>query len=216
MAPTVAPRPHPRWLQGIIVFGILTFGAYSAWEDGLRDHLAAQNEPYPESPDSPVNRPSASPNSPADPSQVELAGAVGSQPADKSAKEDPDSAARAAAEKSTEKPKYKVAKVTLKDQRGKVIYSGPVDLTPTITRIHAGTRLSFPHDGVVFQNRERRLPRQERDYYHEYVHPTDGVKGPGPQRIVTGKNGEIYYTFDHYNSFLQWDDEHGWTPVKSK
>jgi filamentous hemagglutinin len=32
--------------------------------------------------------------------------------------------------------------------------------------------------------------------------PTPGVSGPGPQRIVTGKNGEMYYTPDHYDTFI--------------
>jgi filamentous hemagglutinin len=27
------------------------------------------------------------------------------------------------------------------------------------------------------------------------------VGGPGPQRIVTGKSGEAYYTHDHYDTF---------------
>lgn len=37
---------------------------------------------------------------------------------------------------------------------------------------------------------------------NEYVHPTPGVDGPGPQRIVVGKCGEMYYTADHYEAFI--------------
>ncbi|WP_175181505.1 ribonuclease domain-containing protein [Achromobacter aegrifaciens] len=30
-----------------------------------------------------------------------------------------------------------------------------------------------------------------------------GIAGPGPQRIVVGKGGEMYYTADHYKTFIQ-------------
>ncbi len=88
---------------------------------------------------------------------------------------------------------------------GRVIYRGRVDLSATIARIKRGD--SFPHrnDGAVFRNRERRLPRKPRGYYREYVHPTRGVRGPGPQRLVVGKSGEWYYTADHYGSFRRID-----------
>ena len=78
---------------------------------------------------------------------------------------------------------------------------GELDLTATLVRIAKGE--SFPHrnDGGVFGNRERRLPRQASGYYREYVHPTPGVSGPGPQRLVIGKGGDVWYTPDHYDSF---------------
>ncbi len=94
-----------------------------------------------------------------------------------------------------------VAKQTIKDLQGKVVYRGDIDLTETITRIEAGEKLRFRNDGSVFQNRERRLPAREAGYYREWVHPTAELDGPGPQRIITGKSGEIYYTADHYGSF---------------
>ena len=78
---------------------------------------------------------------------------------------------------------------------------GELDLTDTLVRIARGE--SFPHrnDGSTFGNRERRLPNQPRGYYKEYVHPTVGVRGPGPQRLVIGKGGDVWYTPDHYESF---------------
>jgi len=62
----------------------------------------------------------------------------------------------------------------------------------------------FPHrnDGSVFQNREGLLPAQSPGYYREYVVPTPGVRGPGPQRLILGQGGEIYYTLDHYLTFI--------------
>jgi guanyl-specific ribonuclease Sa len=94
-----------------------------------------------------------------------------------------------------------VPNVVVRDRDGKVAWRGTVDLSKTIARIEAGERLRFSNDGSVFENRERRLPRKISGYYHEYVHPTPGLSGPGPQRVIVGAGGEIYYTADHYRSF---------------
>ncbi len=96
---------------------------------------------------------------------------------------------------------FRIENVTVRNLDGKVAYRGTVDLTATMRRIDAGQRLEFRNDGSTFQNRERRLPSQDRGYYKEYVHPTPRLSGPGPQRIVTGESGEAYYTFDHYKTF---------------
>lgn len=98
-------------------------------------------------------------------------------------------------------PTTVIKNVQVRNQDGKLVYQGNVDVSKTLHRIEAGERLRFPNDGVVFQNRERRLPGKPAGYYHEWVHPTPQVDGPGPQRIVTGKEGEIYYTHDHYRTF---------------
>lgn len=94
-----------------------------------------------------------------------------------------------------------VRNVTLRDQDGKTIYRGDVDLRPTLERIAAGKQLRFSHDGITFQNRERRLPQKPAGYYREWVVPTPGESGPGPQRLVTGADGDVWYTADHYLSF---------------
>lgn len=92
--------------------------------------------------------------------------------------------------------------VTIRDQDGDVIYKGEIDLTKSLERIAKDQVISrFRNDGTVFQNREGRLPRQPPGYYHEWVHPTPGDEGPGPQRIVTGEDGDIWYTHDHYKTF---------------
>ena len=91
---------------------------------------------------------------------------------------------------------------------GRVVSRGTVDLKPTIDRINAGQRFPHRNDGSVFQNRPPRgsttpvLPVQPRDYYQEYVIPTTGIRGPGSQRLVIGRNGDIWYTPDHYDSFI--------------
>lgn len=85
---------------------------------------------------------------------------------------------------------------------GRVVYRGPIDLRPTLARIARGGRIArFRDDGIVFGNRERRLPDKPSGYYREWVHPTNGESGPGAQRVVTGAGGEVFYTGDHYGSF---------------
>jgi len=91
--------------------------------------------------------------------------------------------------------------LALRDADGRTIYRGSIDLAPTLERIAAGKRLRFPNDGATFQNRERRLPGRPAGYYREWVVPTPGESGPGPQRLVTGEDGEVWYTPDHYRSF---------------
>jgi len=85
---------------------------------------------------------------------------------------------------------------------GKVVFSGTADLGPTLDRIARGQRDPHRNDGTVFGNREGRLPKRPKDWYREYVVPTPGQKGPGPQRIILGREGEAFYTPDHYESFL--------------
>jgi len=57
----------------------------------------------------------------------------------------------------------------------------------------------------VFNNAERRLPDEPRGYYREYTVPTPGSADRGARRIITGKNGEYYYTPDHYETFRRVD-----------
>lgn|SRR5690606_8817021 len=94
-----------------------------------------------------------------------------------------------------------VRNVVVRDLDGRVAWRGDVDLAPALERIEAGVSDPHRNDGGVFGNREGHLPRQERGYYREYVVRTPGISHAGPQRIVLGQRGEVYYTFDHYESF---------------
>jgi len=85
---------------------------------------------------------------------------------------------------------------------GKSPMTGNVDVGPTLSRIRTGGSFPHPNDGSVFMNKEGLLPVKPLGYYREWVHPTPGVSGPGPQRIVTGSGGEVYYTPDHYKTFV--------------
>ncbi len=108
-------------------------------------------------------------------------------------------------QRTVQKPvaKKAITKKAAPKRRSLIVHgpNGRTDLAPTLERIEKGIKHRHRNDGSVFGNRERRLPRQPRGYYHEYVHPTRGQRGPGAQRIIIGKKGEVYYTADHYKSF---------------
>lgn len=109
---------------------------------------------------------------------------------------------RAEKESSTSSGAITVSNVKVRDLDGNVVLEGTVDLTESVERIQAGQKLDrFRHDGITFENRERKLPAKPKGYYHEHVHPTPGVSGPGPQRIIAGESGEMWYTHDHYRTF---------------
>lgn len=77
----------------------------------------------------------------------------------------------------------------------------PVEAQTTLRLIKQNGPFPFPRDGVVFGNRERQLPVQPRNYYHEYTVVTPGAKNRGARRIVCGVVPECYYSDDHYQSF---------------
>jgi RHS repeat-associated protein len=76
------------------------------------------------------------------------------------------------------------------------------DLKPTLDRIASGGKFPHRNDGSIFKNMEGLLPKQNPGYYREFVHPTPGVNGPGAMRVVTGKNGQMWFTPDHYKAFI--------------
>jgi ribonuclease T1 len=77
----------------------------------------------------------------------------------------------------------------------------PAEARRTLELISQGGPYPYTRDGVVFQNRERVLPRKPGGYYHEYTVPTPGEGDRGPRRIIVGNGGERYWTADHYASF---------------
>jgi ribonuclease T1 len=62
----------------------------------------------------------------------------------------------------------------------------------------------FPYtkDGSTFLNLEKRLPQRQKGFWREYTVPTKGSHSRGARRIVAGKDGSMYYTNDHYDSFV--------------
>ncbi|KOX04619.1 ribonuclease domain-containing protein [Streptomyces sp. NRRL B-3648] len=77
----------------------------------------------------------------------------------------------------------------------------PAEARRTLALVDEGGPFPYAKDGTVFGNFEGRLPKHRRGYYHEYTVPTPGSRDRGARRLVTGQDGEIYYTDDHYESF---------------
>jgi ribonuclease T1 len=76
----------------------------------------------------------------------------------------------------------------------------PREARDTLALIKKGGPFPYSKDGVIFGNREKRLPLKDRGYYREYTVKTPGSKTRGARRIVAG-GGVYYYTDDHYASF---------------
>jgi ribonuclease T1 len=79
----------------------------------------------------------------------------------------------------------------------------PPEAQHTVSLIDQGGPFPYSRDGIVFENRERILPRKGSGYYHEYTVITPGSNDRGARRIITGQDGEMYYTDDHYESFRE-------------
>ena len=77
----------------------------------------------------------------------------------------------------------------------------PPEARDTLRLIKQGGPFPYPRDGVVFGNFEKRLPKKQRGYYHEYTVKTPGARNRGARRIICGKPSECYYTPDHYKTF---------------
>ncbi len=81
----------------------------------------------------------------------------------------------------------------------------PPEALQTIALIKAGGPFPYEKDGTEFRNREGRLPARGRGHYREYTVPTPGASTRGARRIVTGADGEFFYTDDHYETFRALD-----------
>lgn len=77
----------------------------------------------------------------------------------------------------------------------------PSEAQRTLQLIKQGGPFHYERDGAVFGNYEKLLPQRDRGYYREYTVKTPGAVNRGARRLVAGKNGEFYYTDDHYASF---------------
>lgn len=84
----------------------------------------------------------------------------------------------------------------------RALSSLPPQAADTHRLIESGGPFPYSRDGIVFGNREAILPAEPSGYYHEYTVPTPGSSDRGARRIVTGSADEVYYTADHYASFV--------------
>jgi ribonuclease T1 len=89
----------------------------------------------------------------------------------------------------------------------KALSTLPREAADTWRLIEKGGPFKSNRDGVVFENREKRLPAKPGSYYREYTVPTPGSNDRGARRLVHGQERELYYTDDHYVSFVLVDPE---------
>lgn len=78
-------------------------------------------------------------------------------------------------------------------------------LLATLMLIDRGGPYPYKKDGSTFANRETQLPLQPRGYYREYTVPTPGESDRGARRVVQGREGDTWYTSDHYKTFVRID-----------
>lgn len=81
----------------------------------------------------------------------------------------------------------------------------PPEAADVLALIDSGGPFPYDQDGAVFRNLERILPDEDYGYYHEYTVDTPGSPDRGARRIVTGSDGQAYWTDDHYQSFERID-----------
>ena len=187
--------PLPPWL--VIVVFVVVLGV-SWWQthlpppdNGPPAPDAAQNS-KPQSKESPRSKPA--PNATGQDSRDENGLEI--RPIEVEVADEPGGEARG-----TKPATTRIKNQVIRNQDGTVVYRGTIDLQPTLDRIERGGRNSHRNDGSTFQNRERKLPAKPQGYYKEYVHPTPGIGGPGPQRVIVGEKGDVWYTADHYKTF---------------
>lgn len=77
----------------------------------------------------------------------------------------------------------------------------PPEAQRTIDLIDRGGPFPYDRDGITFGNREGLLPPQADGFYREYTVVTPGSADRGARRIIAGRDGRLYYTDDHYESF---------------
>lgn len=102
-------------------------------------------------------------------------------------------------------PATTVARDTLVDPESGLLFVDLNDLPPeagaTVALIESDGPFPYDQDGAVFQNREGILPDEPRGYYREFTVETPGSPDRGARRLVSGADGQLYWTEDHYDSF---------------
>ena len=105
-----------------------------------------------------------------------------------------------AAERSANPAVGKLHDAELEAQVGRVIAAVDATGKPP-AGVAQGGRRGGPKG--LFDNADGRLPRKPRGYYMESDVWPRGPGGRGAIRLVFGKEGEVYFTADHYRSFTR-------------
>ena len=81
------------------------------------------------------------------------------------------------------------------------------EIEETLDDVEDGRPYEYAEDGAVFRNDEMLLPDRRRGYYREFTVETAGEDDRGERRLVIGRRGEVFYTEDHYESFVPVEPE---------
>ena len=79
----------------------------------------------------------------------------------------------------------------------------PPEALDVLDAIDRGGPHPYRQDGSTFFNREGLLPFEDEGYYAEYTVETPRSPDRGARRLVVGARGEVFYTADHYASFVE-------------
>lgn len=81
----------------------------------------------------------------------------------------------------------------------------PAVAQDVVDDIERGGPFVCEKDGSTFVNYEGILPERERGHYAEFTVIDDCSRNRGALRLVAGDADELYYTDDHYASFVRVD-----------
>ena len=84
-----------------------------------------------------------------------------------------------------------------------LVHNAECRIGEILDRINQGKKHPHKNDGSVFENRKTPLPEQPKGFYREYVHESVNIPKPGKERIITGMNGDVWYSPDHYVTFIK-------------
>lgn len=81
------------------------------------------------------------------------------------------------------------------------------EIEETLDDVEDGRPYDYEEDGGTFRNDEMLLPDNPRGYYREFTVETSGEDDRGERRLVIGRHSEVFYTEDHYESFVPIEPE---------
>jgi hypothetical protein len=88
------------------------------------------------------------------------------------------------------------------------VYTGPLNVTNTLSRIRADNGPDRSDDGSVYTNPQASGLPVDGTYYEFTIDPATGtdhdfttISFPGPMRILLATGGDCYFTGDHYSTF---------------
>lgn len=77
------------------------------------------------------------------------------------------------------------------------------EIALTIADIEDGTPDRFRADREIYENHGSRLPDHPRGFWRAFTVITPSERDRGPRRLVVGRDGQVWFTRDHYKTFVR-------------